>query len=76
MADKNIGALVITVNDQIIGIFSERDFDRKIYLIERSLKEIKIEELMTQDVAYVNDEQGLEECMTIMTEKNSVTYRY
>ncbi len=67
MAEKNIGALLITENDRLIGIFSERDYARKIILKGRSSKETTIGELMTKDPVTVTPESSIEDCMELMT---------
>ena len=70
MADKNIGALLVTRDDKLIGIFSERDYARKVILKGKASKDISIGELMTREVVYVTPENSLDECMALMTAKN------
>jgi CBS domain-containing protein len=67
MAEKNIGALLICEDDKLIGIFSERDYARKLILKGRSSKDTTIGELMTKDPFTVTAEASIEECMEIMT---------
>ncbi|HTX72932.1 MAG TPA: CBS domain-containing protein [Rectinemataceae bacterium] len=70
MADRNIGAvLVIDSNDQVQGIFSERDFVRKILIKGRSMESTRVKEVMTTHVLYVEPSTSIAECMTLMTEK-------
>lgn len=69
MADKNIGALLVLHAGNLIGIFSERDYARKVILKGKSSKEITVKEIMTEDVVYVQPNQTIEECMALMTSK-------
>ena len=68
MALKNIGALLVTDNDQIVGIVTERDYARKIALLARSSKDTPLRDIMTTAVMYVRPDQTCEECMALMTE--------
>ncbi len=70
MADKDVGALVVTDGDSLVGVFSERDYARKVILRGRSSKDTKVKEIMTSRVAYARPEQSVEECMALMTEKH------
>ena len=69
MADKEVGALVVTDGDSLVGVFSERDYARKVALQGRSSRDTKIKEIMTTRVAYARPEQTVEECMALMTDK-------
>ena len=69
MDKENIGAVLILKNDKVVGIFSERDYARKIVLKERSSRNTPINEVMTKDVISVSPNHNLEECLKIMTEK-------
>lgn len=68
MAAKNIGALVVTEDEKIVGIITERDYARKIVLMARSSKDTAVRDIMTSPVMYVNPMQRTEECMALMTE--------
>ena len=68
MADKNIGAVLVGEGANIEGIFTERDYARKIVLMSKSSKETPVREAMTAQVRYVRPEQTSEECMALMTE--------
>ena len=57
MALKNIGALLVTDNDQIVGIVTERDYARKIALLARSSKDTPLRDIMTTAVMYVRPDQ-------------------
>ena len=69
MADKSVGALLVMTSGKPVGIISERDYARKVILQGRSSKETKISEIMTTAVVYCKEEQTIEECMALMTEK-------
>jgi CBS domain-containing protein len=68
MAQHNIGALLVTVGDQVVGIVTERDYARKIVLLSRASKDTPVRDIMTSAVMYVRPEQTCEECMALMTE--------
>lgn len=67
MAEKNIGALLVMEADKIVGIFTERDYARKIILKGLSSKETLIRDIMITKVIYVCPDQTKEECMALMT---------
>lgn len=69
MADKDIGALLVIEEGKLIGIFSERDYARKVILKGRSSKETSVRELMTSPVVYIRPERSIQDCMALMTEK-------
>lgn len=69
MADKDVGALVVVEAGDLAGIFSERDYARKIALMGRSSHETPVRDVMTSDVICVSPSQSADKCMAIMTEK-------
>lgn len=69
MADKQIGALLVMRGEHIEGIFTERDYSRKIALKGRSSADTAMHEVMTGNVIFVNPTQSSEECMQLMTDK-------
>ena len=69
MAQANVGALVVTDNNQVVGIFSERDYARKVILLGRASKTTSVSELMTRNVLYVGRDATIENCMALMTNK-------
>jgi CBS domain-containing protein len=68
MASKNIGALLVMEGAQIVGIFTERDYARKIELKDRSSAQTLMQEVMTPAVRFVTPEQSVDQCMALMTE--------
>jgi CBS domain-containing protein len=69
MAEKNIGSLVVVERGQVAGMFTERDYARKVILKGRSSKTTAVGELMTTDVLYVGPDDTIENCMALMTDK-------
>ncbi len=69
MAEKDVGALVVLDGEKLAGIFSERDYARKIILFGKSSKETSVSEIMTLRVVCVRPEQTADACMSLMTEK-------
>ena len=69
MADKNVGALVVLDGEKLVGIVSERDYARKVYLKGRSSPKTKVEDIMSRRVVCARPEQTVEECMAVMTDK-------
>lgn len=69
MAERNIGSVLVMEGDKVLGIFTERDYARKVILAGRSSKEMKVSEIMTGEVYYVGPERTVEECMALVTEK-------
>ena len=70
MAQKEVGALLVIENGKLVGIFSERDYARKIILKGKASKETAVSELMTTSVYYVTPDNTLEEAMALMTSKH------
>ena len=70
MAQKDVGALLVIENDKLVGIFSERDYARKVILKGKASRETAVSELMTKSVYYVTPDNTLEEAMALMTSKH------
>lgn len=69
MAQHNIGALLVTKGETLVGIISERDYRNKVILKGRTSKETKVHEIMTDEVYRVSSSDTVNLCMQLMTEK-------
>ena len=69
MSEKEIGALLVMENGKLTGIFSERDYARKVILKGKSSKETLVGELMTKKVFYIDSQKTINDCMAMMTAK-------
>ena len=70
MAEKNVGVLLVMEDRKLVGVFSERDYARKIALKGVSSHTSPVKNIMTSVVVTVRREQSIDECMTLMTEKH------
>ena len=70
MAEKNIGALMVMENGKLEGVFSERDYARKVILKGRSSKSTTVRELMSSKPITVDPGKSLRDCMVLMTQKH------
>lgn len=71
MAEKDIGALLVIDKGELVGIFTERDYSRKVILKGKSSKETSVGELMTTTVYSIAPNKSIEECMAIMSASHS-----
>ena len=69
MGQKNIGALMVIQGDELKGIFSERDYARKVVLVNRNSRETLISEIMTSNVITVSPTDSIDHCMELMSGK-------
>ncbi len=69
MADKNVGALAVLDGANLVGIITERDYARKVFLKGRASPTTRVQEIMETKVFYAKPDQSVEDCMAIMTEK-------
>ncbi|CAG2131990.1 Inosine-5'-monophosphate dehydrogenase [Cupriavidus yeoncheonensis] len=67
MAEKGIGAVLVMEHGKIVGILSERDYARKVILMQRSSRDTLVRDIMTSSVIYVSGDQSTNECMALMT---------
>jgi CBS domain-containing protein len=70
MAEKNIGALVVLDGQRLAGMFSERDYARKVALKGKSSVDTQVSDIMTAEVISMKVQQSITECMQTMTDKH------
>lgn len=69
MADKDVGAVLVMEGDELVGIFSERDYARKVVLEGKSSRDTPVRDGMTSRVLYVRPGDSIEGCMALMTDR-------
>jgi CBS domain-containing protein len=69
LEEKNIGSLVVVDNGKLTGIFTERDYARKVILKGRSSKDTLVRDIMSSPPLFVHPDNTLDECMQLMTDK-------
>jgi CBS domain-containing protein len=70
MADHDIGAVAVMENDRLAGIFSERDYARKVILLGKSSRALLVREVMTSEVITVKPQETVAQCMALMNRKH------
>jgi CBS domain-containing protein len=70
MAEKNVGALLVMKGDKLVGVISERDYTRKVFVRGKSSKETRVDEIMSKEVTITHPQQGVDECLRMMTDKH------
>ncbi|PQA76674.1 CBS domain-containing protein [Rhodoferax sp. TS-BS-61-7] len=68
LADCNVGALMVMDGDKLVGVFSERDYTRKIALAGRSSKDTQVKDIMTAQVLTVTPKTSTDDCMALMSQ--------
>jgi CBS domain-containing protein len=68
MAEKNIGALLVMSGEKLVGVFSERDYTRKVILQGKTSRETRVQEICSAEVISVGLNHSVEDCMKLMTE--------
>jgi CBS domain-containing protein len=69
MADKNVGSLLVMSGCKLIGVFTERDYTRKIALQGKNSKQTQVWEILPKEIVSVTPDDSVEDCMRLMTEK-------
>ena len=69
LAEKDIGALIVIKDDKPVGIFTERDYARNVYLKGKSSLDTAVRDVMVTPVICVKPDQSVNECMALMTER-------
>ncbi len=69
MAEKDIGALLVMENEILVGIFSERDYARKVVLQGKTSASTRIRDIMTAKVVFARPDSSIDECMALMSER-------
>ena len=70
MAEKDIGALPVLKGNKLAGIFSERDYARKVILAGKTSMNTRIDEIMSREVVFVRPDMSCQDCMAFMTNKH------
>ena len=69
MAEKNIGAVMVVQDGELVGVFSERDYARKVVVKGRNERDTLVKDVMTRKVIGVDLDQKIEDCLALMTGK-------
>jgi CBS domain-containing protein len=70
MSEKNIGAVLVMENNKLVGIFSERDYARKLALYGKSSTDTHVSEFMSTKITTVTEHTAIQDCMSLMTDKH------
>jgi len=70
MADRNIGSVLVTENNEYKGLMSERDYSRKIVLKGKSSTDTLVADIMTSDLPVVHPNDSIEQCMQLLSDKH------
>ena len=68
MTTRNIGALLVLEAGKLIGIITERDFSRNVKILDKPLRDVRVEEIMSSQVVHVSPDDTTENCMMLVTE--------
>jgi len=69
MAEKNIGSLLVMSSCKLVGMFTERDYTRKIALHGKNSRQTQVWEILPKEIIFVTPDDSVEECMRLMTDK-------
>lgn len=68
MAERDVGSLVVVDGTQVVGVFTERDYARKVILLGRTSRDLAVREVMTSELITITPDATLPDCMRLMTE--------
>jgi CBS domain-containing protein len=68
MAERRVGALLVLEGETLVGLFSERDYARKVVLMGKSSRQTPVKDIMSTDVVCIAPEEDIDECMALMTD--------
>src|SRR5207244_13648842 len=74
MADKNVGALLVMKGEKLVGIISERDYTRKVFVRGKSSKETRVEEIMSKEVTTTKPQDGWDDWLRVMKKETNGHY--
>src|SRR4029453_2961907 len=69
MDAKNVGAVLVLQGEEVVGIISERDYTRKVFLRGKRSRETRVDEIMSKDVTVTGSNEPVKKCMRLMTER-------
>jgi CBS domain-containing protein len=69
LAAKNVGAVLVMEGEKLVGMFSERDYTRKVVLRGKRSRETRVAEIMSTDLKVIHPQEGVETCLRLMTDK-------
>ena len=69
LGQKNVGALLVMDGEKLVGLFSERDYTRKVVVKGKRSRETKVSEVMSTDLKLIHLQEGVEACLRLMTDK-------
>jgi len=70
MAKKNVGALLVMDQERLVGVISERDYTRKVFLRGKHSRETKVAEIMSTNLTVTHPREPVEKCLRLMTDKH------
>ena len=70
MSNKNVGALLVMEGERLVGMISERDYTRKVFLRGKRSRETNVTEIMSTQLTTTRPQEGVEKCLRLMTDKH------
>jgi CBS domain-containing protein len=70
MSDHHVGALLVIRQGELVGVLSERDYARKVALLNRNSRDTRVDEIMTERVVCIDAERTVDECMALMSDRH------